>query len=176
MSDEGTKSASEATSAPGIPATFQPTSVASSTPGPGAARAMAKRSMKSRALIQPRASTAFWMPARMLGPPPIDSSDSGMKTIASAISGLSRIAAPRGEPSEQEAGRRHAQHHRHHRPAQHADRHEQQQQDRHRAEAPLDPPARLDADQDGQPDPRGRHPVRAGAQPRAAGHALIAPA
>src|ERR1700731_1374614 len=137
-----------------MPATFQPTRVASSTPGPGAARAMAKRSMKSRSLIQWRDETAFWMPARMLGPPPIDSSDSGMNTIASPISGLSRIAASRGEPGEQQAGRRHAFSPRHHRQTQHADRHEKQQKNRQGAEAPPDPPARLDADHDGQADRR----------------------
>src|SRR5260370_33998093 len=136
MSKDRTKSASEATSAPGSPATFQPTSVASSTPGPGAARAMAKRSMKSRSLIQRRASTAFWMPARMLGPPPIDSSDSGMKTISDPSSGLSRIGALRGEPGEQEAGGRHAQHHPHHRPAQPPPPPQHPQPDRPPAAAP----------------------------------------
>src|SRR6202045_302545 len=156
-----------------MPATFQPTKVASNTPGPGAARAMAKRSMKSRSLIQWRDETAFWMPARMLGPPPIDSSDSGMNTIASPISGLSRIAASRAEPREQQAGRRHAYYHRHHRPAQHADRHEQQQQDRQRADAPLDPPARLDADHDGQADRRRGDAVDEAVQPQYPGDALV---
>src|SRR5258708_31734160 len=159
MSKDRTKSASEATSAPGSPATFQPTSVASSTPGPGAARAMAKRSMKSRSVIQRRASTAFWMPARMLGPPPIDSSDSGMKTISNPSSGLSRIGATRAQPGERDAGGRHAYYHRHHRPAQHAHRHEQQQQDRHRAGTPLHPPTCPDAHPEAQRDHGGGEPV-----------------
>src|SRR5690348_16957490 len=159
--------------APGMPATFQPTRVASSTPGPGAARAMANRSMKSCSLIQWRDETAFWMPARMLGPPPIDSSDRGMNTTSNPTRGLSRIAALLRQPGKRDAGRRHADHHRHHWPAQHPHRQEQQQQDGQRPEAALDPTAGADADQDGESDRRRRDTVDEAVQPEDPGDAVV---
>src|ERR1700687_565439 len=121
--------------APASPATFQPTRVASNTPRPGAARAMAKRSRKSRWLIQARASTAFWMPARMLGPPPIDSSDSGTKTNTNPSNGLSRIAASLSQPGKGDAERRRRQHDRHHRPAHHANGEKDREYDDERCRA-----------------------------------------
>src|ERR1700720_4336988 len=136
--------------APASPATFQPTRVASNTPGPGAARAMAKRSRKSRWLIQARASTAFWMPARMLGPPPIDSSDSGTKTSSNPANGLSRIPISRCQPGKGDTERGHRQHDRHHRPAQHADSEKDGKQNGQRPRAPLDASCRADADHHGE--------------------------
>src|SRR6185312_8752050 len=171
--EDGTKSASEATMAPGMPATFQPTRVASSTPGPGAARAMANRSTKSCSLIQWRDETAFWMPASMLGPPPIDSSDSGMNTTSNPMSGLSRTASLLAEPGKRDACRRHADHHRHHRPAQHADGEEQQQQDGYRPDAALDPAAGADADHDGEADRRRGDAVDEAVQPQDPGDPVV---
>src|SRR4029077_14824028 len=110
-------------SAPGMPATFQPMSVTSSDPGPGAAREMAKRSMNSVWVSQPWTCTTCWsMAATMLWPPPMESSDSGAKTTMSSHQLPLDIC--RSPPDQQHAEGRQAENDGDHRPAQHADREE----------------------------------------------------
>src|SRR6516225_5526530 len=113
-----------AVKAPAKPATFQPINVESIVPGPGAARDIAKRSANSRCVVQPW-TVIVWcsISARSEAPPPIDSSDSGAKTRASAsnVRGSSGIGAAPGNERQSDADRCQKKNDGHHRPAQHAD-------------------------------------------------------
>src|SRR5687768_10739830 len=79
--------------APSHPAIFQPISVASIRPGPGAVREIANISMNSRGVIQVCNSTACrWIAGSTLTPPPNERNESGMKAMARARLVLSDIA------------------------------------------------------------------------------------
>src|SRR5215469_8184420 len=130
-----------------MPATFQPMRVASSEPGPGAAREMAKRSRNSGWVSQPWTwTTCLSMSAMMLCPPPMESSDSGAKTSTSSHSAPLRIVPP----DQPDADGRKAEDDRDHRPAQHADRKEGGGQDGAEPGPPLEAPPCLHAHGDGE--------------------------
>src|SRR5262245_21217178 len=99
-------------------------SVDSIVPGPGAARDIAKRSANSRWVAQLWTVTDWCsISARREAPPPIESSDSGMKTSASASNVLKSsgtVDAP-SQPRQADADWSETEDDGDHRPTQHAD-------------------------------------------------------
>src|SRR5438309_1359020 len=123
-----------------MPAIFQPISVASIEPGPGAARDSAKRSANSRSSVQWWTAIDCWAMSAMTAlPPPNDRSERGAKTSASARSVSPEpwrtSGSARPDERQRDAERRHDGDDRQERPAEHPDRHRRRAGDDERKRA-----------------------------------------